>query len=397
MRTVVAINGANVGSTGRIMRGISELAESKGFKVYQAYPKSRNVLPTRKNDIIISSVPVKYLSTRAARLTGLNGCFAWLSTMKFLRKLGKIKPDILHFHNLHDSYINLPMLFNYVKRRHIKVIWTLHDCWSFTGHCPHFAYIGCEKWKRGCGNCPQLQVYPSTNIDTSKWLWSKKKKWFTEVEDLTIVTPSDWLASLVKESFLGSYPVKVINNGIDLDVFKPIETDFRESNNVKSSYLILGVSFSWGKKKGLDVFFQLAEKLNDNYRIVLVGTNEALDDQLPKNIISIHKTNNQIELAKIYAAADVLVNPTLEDTFPTVNIEALACGTPVITFATGGSPEIIDSTCGCVVPIDDIDALVAEIKRVCEKKPYSKQACIRRASIFSRDSSFAKYLDLYME
>lgn len=396
MRTVVAINGANVGSTGRIMRGVSELAESKGFKVYQAYPKSRNMLPARENDIIISSVPVKYLSTRAARLTGLNGCFAWFSTMKFLRKLDKIKPDILHFHNLHDSYINLPMLFNYVKRRHIKVIWTLHDCWSFTGHCPHFTYIGCEKWKRGCGDCPQLQVYPSTNIDTSKWMWRKKKKWFTGVGELTIVTPSDWLASLVKESFLSSYPVKVINNGIDLDVFRPIETAFRESNNVKSLYLILGVSFSWGKKKGLDAFFQLAEKLNDDYRIVLVGTNESLDEQLPKNIISIHNTNDQIELAKIYAAADVLVNPTLEDTFPTVNIEALACGTPVITFAAGGSPEIIDSTCGSVVPIDDIDALVAEIKRVCEKKPFSKESCVRRASLYNRDSKFEEYLELYM-
>lgn len=379
------------------MAGISALAKSKGYRTYQAYPQSRNVLPAKENDIIISNVPVKFLSTRAAHFTGLNGCYAWFSTKRFLKKLDVIKPDILHFHNLHDSYINLPMLFQYVKKHNIKVVWTLHDCWSFTGHCPHFAYIGCDRWKIGCGNCPQLKSYPATNVDTTRWMWKKKKEWFNGVEDLTIVTPSAWLASLVKQSFLGSYPVKVINNGIDLDIFKPRESDFRELYKTGDRHLILGVSFSWGKKKGLDVFQYLADQLNDNYRIVLVGTNDAIDGQLSNKVISIHKTNNQMELTKIYSAADVFVNPTREDTFPTVNIEALACGTPVITFNSGGSPEIIDSTCGCVVPPEDNKALLTEIKRVCEEKPFSQEACIRRASLFNSNSSFIDYLTLFAE
>ena len=176
MKTIVAINSGNVGSTGRIMMGISKLARSRGYKTYQAYPKSRNLLPAGENDIIISSVPVKFMSTRMARYTGLNGCYAWFSTQIFLRKLDKIRPDIIHLHNLHDSYINLPMLFHYIKKNKIKVIWTLHDCWTLTGHCALFTYSGCDKWKTGCGNCPQLGQYPSSKIDTSAWMW-KKKLW----------------------------------------------------------------------------------------------------------------------------------------------------------------------------------------------------------------------------
>ena len=405
MKTIVFINGANVGSTGRIVYGVSALAEAKGYRCFRAYPASRNLLPPRENDFIISSVPVKFISTRAARLTGLNGCFAWFSTLRLLRKLDEWKPDVLHLHNLHDSYVNLPMLFDYIKKHDIKVVWTLHDCWSFTGHCPHFTLCGCERWKSGCGHCPQLDVYPRLLPDTTAWLWKKKKRWFTGVEDLTLVTPSKWLADLVKASFLKDYPVEVINNGIDLESFQPTPSDFRREHGFaeagdaslpgKPKYMVLGVSFGWDRKKGLDVFEALSARLGDDYRIVLVGTDDKLDAKLPKEILSIHRTHDQKELAALYSAADVFVNPTREDNFPTVNIESLACGTPVLTFETGGSVEIPDESCGAVVPVDDVEALAREIVRVCETKPYSPEACTARAACFKRDAQFKRYLRLY--
>lgn len=404
MKTIVSINWANVGSTGRIVRGVSALAEAEGCRTYFAYPKSRNLLPPEENDIVISGIAAKFLSRRLAYLTGLNGCVSWFSTRRLLHRLDRLQPDVLHLHNLHDSYINLPMLFRYIKRHSIKVVWTLHDCWSFTGHCPHFVLRGCDRWKTGCGHCPQLGAYPAIAFDTTAWLWRKKKEWFNGVKDLTIVTPSAWLAELVKQSYLKDYPVEVIHNGIDLRTFRPTPSAFRREHGFseagapsdgKPRYLVLGVSMQWSRSKGLDVFEYLAAHLGGDYRIVLVGTNDALDERLPDSILSIHRTHDAQELAAIYSAADVFVNPTREDTFPTVNIEALACGTSVVTFDTGGSPEIPDERCGAVVPVDDNERLLREIVRVCETAPYRAEDCTARASGFERDKQFEKYLRLY--
>lgn len=403
MKTIVYLNGANVGSTGRIVYGISALAQERGWRCFRAYPKSRNLLPPQENDLMISSVPVKFFDTRFAWFTGLNGCSAWFSTLRLLRRLDRIRPDVLHLHNLHDSYINLPMLFRYIKKRRIKVVWTLHDCWSFTGHCPNFDFCGCERWRTGCGNCPQPECYPPLRRDTTAWLWRKKREWFTGVEDLTLVTPSKWLAGLVKESFLKDYPVEVIHNGIDLDTFRPSPSDFRARYGLaepgetgkRPRYLVLGVSMRCDERKGLDVFVYLAQHLGEDYQVALVGTNAELDRSLPKELLSIHRTHDARELAELYSAADVFVNPTREDNFPTVNIEALACGTPVLTFRTGGSVEIPDASCGAVVDVNDQDALLREVVRVCETRPYSAEACVARAAQFERQTQFAHYLRLY--
>ncbi len=205
------------------------------------------------------------------------------------------------------------MLFSYIKKHNIRVIWTLHDCWSFTGHGPCFSFARCEKWKNGCGCCPQLKSYPATIIDNTAWLWEKKKNWFNGLKGITLVTPSEWLARLVQESFLSKYPVKVINNGIDLSIFKPTDSNFRGKNGITDSQIILlGVAYNWSKKKGLDVFLSLAKRLPKEYVIVLVGTNIKIDEQLPSDVISIHRTNSQEELAEIYSAADLFVNPTRE-------------------------------------------------------------------------------------
>ncbi len=396
MKTVL-INSCNFGSTGNIMLEIAETAENGGYTAAVCYPQSRdNSRKQKEKDFIIGTRFSRNIHLQLAGITGLNGCFSYFSTLKLLKKLDKLKPDIIHLHNLHNCYINLSLLFKYIKKHNIKTVWTLHDCWAFTGHCPHFDMIGCDKWKTGCYSCPQYKEYPKSLFDNSKYMYRLKKKWFTDIKDMTIVTPSEWLASLVKESYLKDYPVKVINNGIDLNVFKPTESDFREKYALENKYIVLGVAFGWGKRKGLDVFIELAKRLDKGkYKIVLVGTDDNIDKLLPDNIISIHRTQNQTELAEIYTAADVFANPTREENYPTVNMESVACGTPVVTFNTGGSPEMLDETCGAAVAKDDNDAMYNEIIRICEAKPYSMEACIKKAKGFDKNEKFGEYIRLY--
>lgn len=394
---IVEINSCNFGSTGNIMLEIAKAAEEKKQSVAVCYPKSRgNSKREQKSDIVIGDRFSRNLHLKLAEISGLNDCFSFFSTLSFLKKLDRFSPEIIHLHNLHNCYINLPLLFRYVKKNKLKVVWTLHDCWSFTGHCPYFDMIGCDKWKTGCYHCPQHREYPQSLIDSSKRMYQLKKKWFTGVENMTLVTPSEWLAGLAKQSFLKDYPIRVINNGIDLEVFKPTPSNFRETYGCGDKKIVLGVAFGWGERKGLDVFLDLAKRLDsERYQIVLVGTDENVDKQLPNTVISIHRTQNQTELAKIYTAADVFVNPTREENYPTVNMEALACGTPVLTFQTGGSPEILDVTCGSVVPKNDVDALYREIIRICETAPYCTEACLKKAKQLDKNEKFQEYIDLY--
>lgn len=393
---VIHINAVPYGSTAQIAKGLSLMARSRGYEPYMAFGYSYHPMSGLFNEIKCGNAVDKILHLLLGRTTGFHGCFSRLATWAFLRKL-PAAPDVIHLHNLHGWYLNLPMLFRYIKKNRIPVVWTLHDCWSFTGHCPHFTMAKCEKWKTGCHHCPQYREYPECLYDHSKMMYGFKKEWFTGVEDLTIVTPSQWLADLVKESFLKEYPVKVIHNGIDLNVFKPTAGDFRERYGIpESKKILLGVAFGWGVRKGLDVFVELAKRLDpEQYQIVLVGTDDRTDAQLPENIISIHRTNNQQELAQIYTAADLFVNPTREENYPTVNMESIACGTPALTFRTGGSPEILTEDTGCVVDCDDIDGMEREIRRICEERPFSTEDCLKRAAEFDSGARFLDYISLY--
>ena len=349
----------------------------------------------RDDFFLTSNIFEKKLHSILAGFTGKIGCYSRIATRKLIKKIDQFQPDIIHLHNLHGWFVNLPMLFRYIKKHNIRVVWTLHDCWSFTGHCAHFDMIGCDKWKKGCYGCPQYKEYPESHVDNSKKMYSLKQKWFTGVENLTIVTPSQWLGNLVKQSFLKDYPVQVINNGIDLSVFKPVASDFRKKYNCENKYILLGVAYAWDEKKGLDVFLKLAESLGENYQIVLVGTDDSVDQKLPKNIISIHRTQNPEELAAIYTAADLFVNPTREENYPTVNMEAIACGTPVLTFRTGGSPEIVNEFCGSVVDKNDIEDMQREIIRICTEKIYSAERCVASAGAFDFNCCLTEYEKLY--
>lgn len=395
---ILALNSCNFGSTGNIMLQLAAAAQNAGNDVFAAYPDSRsNRKKNVPNRILVGNRITRNVHVLLGNATGGMGMYSVLDTLLFLRKVRRNSVDLIHLHNLHGSYINLPLLFRYIKKYNIRVIWTLHDCWAFTGHCPHFTMVKCDRWKTGCHRCPQYREYPQSLVDNSKYMYRFKKKWFTGVEDMTIVTPSQWLADLVKQSFLKDYPVEVIHNGIDLSVFKPTPSDFRERYAIPAEKkILLGVAFGWGVRKGLDVFVELAHRLDsDKYQIVLVGTDDNIDKQLPANIISIHRTQNQAELAEIYTAADLFVNPTREEVLGLVNLEALACGTPVLTFRTGGSPECIDETCGAVVDCDDVGALEQEIVRICADEPYSQEACLKRAVAFDHNKRFEEYIRLY--
>jgi len=393
---ILQINTINYyGSTGKIAQQIRNEAINRGYRCVVAHRYNEDNIEYDEDSVQISSWWDCHVHNRLSTLTWLQGCFSAYKTRKFLKKVKEYNPDIIHLHNLHGSYINHKMLFNYLKKYNGKVVWTLHDCWAFTGYCPYFSYKKCDKWRDGCYACPLHKDSKNIVFDTSGFMWKRKKEWFTGVKNLTIVTPSKWLAELTKQSFLKGYPVKVINNGIDLSVFKPTESDFRKKHNVENKFIVLGVAFDWGVRKGLDVFVNLAKMLDDRFQIVLVGTNEETDKQLPENIISIHRTQNQQELAEIYTAADVFANPTREDNFPTVNMEALACGTPVVTFNTGGSPESISEKSGTVVDCEDTVAMKKTIIEICLNKVYNKNQCINRAGDFDKDKAYAEYVDLY--
>ena len=396
---ICQINGGVFGSTGKIMFGIANVANLAEMETLCFSPVTSTNRRKEPDEpyIKIGNYYSRRLNVLLGRITGFSGCFAPFATLKLLRRISKFQPDVIHLHNLHDGYINLPMLFRYIKKHNIRTIWTLHDCWGFTGHCPYFTMVGCDRWKTECYRCPQYKEYPKSYVDQSKMLYRLKKKWFTGVSDLTIVTPSQWLVDIVKLSFLKDYPIRVINNGIDLEIFCPTKSNFRTKYGFENKKIVLGVAFGWSDKKGLDVFVSLSGRLPENYQIVLVGTDDAVDKQLPDNICSIHRTQNQRELAEIYFAADVFVNPTREDNFPTVNIEALACGTPVVTFQTGGSPESIDETCGIVVPCDDIEQLKAEIVNLCEAESPYKQNCLIRAKQYEQFDKFKEYIKLYKD
>ena len=394
---IFQINGGVFGSTGKIMFGISKAARERGHTVVcaSAVTSTNRTAQPQEDYLKIGSYYGRCLSVLLARLSGLEGCFAVLPTIRLIRKIKAFSPDVIHLHSIHNSYINLPMLFRFIKKHKIRVVWTLHDCWAMTGHCPHFEMVGCDKWKSGCYDCPLYREYPKSIRDNSGKMYRKKKKWFTGIEDLTIITPSFWLEGIVRQSFLQSYPVKTIHNGIDLNIFHPQKSEFRDQYQLHDKIIVLGVAFGWNRKKGLDVFVELSKRLDDKYQIVLVGTDDNVDGQLPDRILSIHCTQNQTELAEIYSAADIFVNPTREDTYPTVNMEALGCGTPLVTFATGGSPEIPDETCGSIAEKENIDELENAIRVWGKKTAAESEHCIDRSKAFDMHTKYSQIVQLY--
>lgn len=398
---VVQLNGGVFGSTGKIMFGIADSVEKSGGLCRCYSPITTTNRRQEQNHAYsrIGTFFSRRLNVLLERITGLSGCFSLLSTMRMLREWRSFAPDIIQLHNIHGSFVNLPMLFRFSKKYDVPIIWTLHDCWAFTGHCAHYTMAGCSKWVNGCRACPQYREYPKSWFDNAAMMYRLKKRWLTDLKRLTIVTPSVWLSEEVSKSYLKDHSLTVIHNGIDLAVFKPTPSAFREKYHIpKGKMILLGVAFGWGRKKGLDVFVALAARLDpEKYQIVLVGTDDHVDKKLPPCIISIHRTADQQELAEIYTAADLFVNPTREENYPTVNMEAIACGTPVLTFRTGGSPEILNEKTGAVVDCDNISLLEESVLKISEQKSYDSGECIEYAKSFDMNVTYEEYLRVYKE
>jgi len=397
-KIILQINSVvNSGSTGRIAEEIGQTAIAAGWESYIAY--GRNERPSSSKLIKIGNDKNIKLHGLQTRLFDRHGLGSKDATTAFIRKVEDIQPDIVHLHNIHGYYINMEVLFHYLKKVNIPVIWTFHDCWPITGHCSHFTFVGCEKWKTQCYNCPQKTGYPASYlIDRSKKNFILKKELFNSLSNLTLVPVSQWLSGILKESFLQNYPIKVINNGVNTEVFRPSEvSDFRNKHGLIDKFVLIGVATSWGERKGLNDFIELSKLLDSDFQIVLVGLTKKQIDQLPDNILGIERTESVDALADIYATSDAFINPTYEDTFPTTNLESQACGTPVITYKTGGSPEAIDESTGIVVEQGNINKLVEAINLIKENgKQYYSDACVNRAQrLYKKEDRYKEYIDLY--
>lgn len=384
------------GSTGGIVTSLVRLLKNQGHTCYVAYGFGEGSGIEAEEGFKTVSTAGYYLHNALSRLTDHEGLYSTAQTRALVERIREFDPDVIHLHNLHGHYLNYEVLFSYLTQAGKPVVWTLHDCWAFTGHCTHYTAVGCGKWRTGCHHCSQLRQYPACHLlgDVAR-NYRRKQAAFTTPKNLTLVAPSHWLRQQISQSFLKERPIYVIHNGIDLTRFQPTASDFRRRHGLEDKILLLGVAFNWGHRKGLDVMLSLAKNLDDRYRIVLVGTDETVDKLLPENVLSIHRTHDQEELAQIYTAADLFVNPTREEVLGLVNLEALACGTPVVTFDSGGSPECIDHTCGAVVPEGDTETLLATIEQLCREQPFPPEACIRRAAQFSAQDKFSQYISLY--
>ena len=386
----------NKGSVSRITEMIGQKVLEQGWESYIAYGRPSN--PSKSNLIQIGSywgVKYHYLMSQ---LTGKHGLFSTSATKKLVETIKEIQPDIIHLQNIHGYYINYKVLFEYLNTTKIPIVWTLHDCWTFTGHCAHFVSIGCEKWKSGCHNCALKKSYPRSFLfDWSKQDYQLKKQLFTQNKNIHFVPVSHWLEGMVRQSFFKGYDIRVIQNGIDLNVFKPQES----SNN--DVFKIIGVASVWTEGKGLSDFYKLRKLLDKSkYDITLIGLNEEQLNNLPDGIKGVIRTDTIKELAAYYSQADVFVNMTYADTFPTVNLEALACGTPVVTYRTGGSPETLDADTGIIVEQGNVNEVVAAIESIKklpnEQKVKQRQACADRArKLFNKDDRFNDYITLYKE
>lgn len=400
MKTVFQINVVvNAESTGRIVEEIGRVAIAEGWNSYIAFGKNKR--SSQSNLIRIGSdlnMKLHGLQTRIMDNHAL-GLSSRSATKRLVEQIKMIKPDIIHLHNLHGYYINVDVLFEYLSKSRIPVIWTLHDCWPITGHCPHFELIGCDKWKVECYSCPQKTEYPASYVfDRSRQNYRSKKRLFTSLDKLILIPVSKWLSDILNESFLKEFPIQVINNGIDINLFKPTKSEIiKRKYNIKNRIILLGVAGTWGERKGMYDFIKLSKIIDDRFQIVLLGLNKNQLKLFSNNIIAIENTENIEELAAIYSLADVYLNLTYEDTFPTTNLEAMACGTPVITYKTGGSPEAIDEKTGEIVEKGDIEALIDAIERVIQKgKNYYSEYCLDRVErLYNKEDRFQDYLSLY--
>lgn len=379
-------------STGKIMRGIGDLAINSGWESYIAYSRARDgIIPHSSKLVPVGDVFDLFAHAVATRLFDAHGLASKRGTKELIGKIKEIKPDVVHIHNLHGYFLNYPMLCDFLEESGIPVVWTVHDCWLYTGHCYHYSSAGCDRWKTGCHSCPLKTSFPASwLLDRSSRNYELKKKTFTGMKNLHLVTVSEWMRNEIRQSFLTEVPCKVIHNGIDLDVFKPSGASDRK--------YVLAVASIWLENKGFSDLIRLSKSLPEDVSLVMVGRMDAEQEKaLPVNIIHIPRTEDSQELAKLYSGAIAFINPTWQDNYPTVNLEAIACGTPVITYRTGGSPESVTDKTGFIVEQGDIDSIAKIINDIIGNNSYLYGLNCREYALahFDKEKCFREYIDLY--
>lgn len=388
----------NYGSPGKITESLGLLAKRQGWEVYQAHGlKYSN--PSQLIARPVSSNFGEMMHEAYSFLFDGHGLASTNETKKLVSWIKKVKPDVIHLHNLHGYYLNYKVLFDYLANVNTPIVWTLHDFWPITGHCAHFDFIGCDKWKTQCCHCPQKNAYPiSFLLDRSTRNYELKKTAFTSVKNMTITPVSNWVGSLVAESFLSKYPIIPIYNGVDIEVFKPITSNLRERLGLQGKFVMVGVAAPWYPLKGMNDYFELSKRLPSEYQIIMIGLKPEQIKTLPPSIMGIEKTQNQKELAEYYSMADVVLNLSYQETFGMTTVEGMACGTPGIVYNKTASPELVDGTTGLVVEAGNIDMLMEAVHsmRTTYFKQYAALNCVKRVDmLFEKDKQFRKYIDLY--
>lgn len=380
----------NQGSTGKITEQIGLMMQQRGWDVCVVHG-ARFVNPSSLPSYQIQSKCEEYYHALKSLLFDADGLGSINATKKLVGFIKEYKPNVIHINNLHGYYLNYKILFEYLNSTQIPIVMTLHDCWAFTGHCVHFVTANCERWKIGCGNCPQIHSVPkSIFFDRSERNYWTKKHYIATNKNLHLVCVSNWIKDFAKHSIYSKHPIYLIHNGIDVEIYRPTV------KKRKDKFCILGVGNPWSKEKGLFDILKLRDLLPENeFDITLVGLNKKQKDSLPHGITGVLRTNDQRELVDLYSQSHVFINPTYADTFPTTNLEALACGTPVITYNTGGSPEALSTDTGFIVEQGDIIALAETIKEM-KEHPLSWKTCRYRVEqYFDKNKCFLKYASLY--
>lgn len=394
---IAVLHSANIGFYPRFFKDLCFAVDKKGDVVQSFVPNSgRNIRMPLDRQVLWGYRWNWFVHYNLYKWTGIQDLWSLLSTIDLCKKLKIYNPDVIHLNGINECILCFPYFVHFLNKLGKPVVWTFHDTRYITARCASFEEDQCFQWQIGCKKCTPNSIYSESKFNNVHLQWKLKKKWFNAIKNLTIVTPSQWLANHVKNSFLKDKPCLVINNGIDTFAFSKqqnLKNPLLENINGK---ILLGVATGWEHRKGLDSMIWLSTHLPENYQIVLVGgIRSDLEGSVPSNIICLPRTNSKESLIAIYQHADVYVNPTLADNFPTVNIEALGAGLPVVTFKTGGSAECIDETCGIAVKKGDNEALLQAIIEVCEHPEiYTKENCIKRSMHYSV-AQFDKYVELY--
>lgn len=387
------------GSTGRIAETIASLARERGWDCYIAHG-SRYKGKTEMRSFQVSGKATEYAHYAKSILFDAHGLGSRQATKRLVSWINHLQPDVIQIHNIHGYWINYEILFRYLKKSGIPVVWTFHDCWAITGHCAMFTSTFCDKWQTECSHCPHLDWYPKSIFhDGTRRNYHRKKNLFASMPNLTIVTVSNWLKEIVGQSYLKEIPLRVIPNGIDLSVFhpRPESTDrIREKYGLGDKTVVISVADKWHEGIGFSDIPKLRTLLDNRFVIVVVGVTQEQKHSLPDGVIGILHTSSQDELAELYSAADISFTPQTIATFGLVSVESMACGTPAVVYAPAAAEVIAGN--GFMVPARDIQQLASTLVRFVEEggKVKYRESCIRRVvSEYDQRINYSKYIDLY--